>query len=94
MRGASSAEFLSGFRKDDKLINAITDSELRLDPGSKEVNMCQAIRDMRQESYDQGASDSRRKVLVDLARDGVITTEVAAERLGMSIEEARELIAS
>lgn len=63
------------------LINVITDSELSLEGGEGKVNMCQAIKDMRRKSYEQGERDAEERMAQSIkdsyeqgGRDSVLKT--------------------
>ena len=67
------------------LINAVTDSELRLEAGKERVDMCQAIKDMRAESYESGRADERRhmsKAIQDMKAESYESGRAEGEKEG------------
>ena len=81
------------------LINELTDSKLAISHGEERVDMCQAIKDIRQEGVDegmelgfkqgvrQGVAQGTLNILGDLVRDGVLTLADASSRAGLTPEE-------
>ena len=76
------------------LLNTITDSKLKLRRRKGRVNMCQAIREMREESEAKGRAEERAKMFKTLGgfvADGFVSIKEAAKRTGVSVAEFRRL---
>lgn len=76
-----------------ELINALTDSHIEIDEGEERIDMCQALKDLRQEGVDEGIELGRREgaiqALASLVTDGVLTLGEAARRAGLTPDEFR-----
>ena len=74
-----------------ELINLITDAKLKLNEEEGTVNMCEAIRQMRESSMAmgeiKGEAKGRLKTFAELVSDGVIDIHFAAQKLKMTVEE-------
>ena len=72
------------------MLNTITDSKLKFGKRKERVNMCQAIREMREEAEAKGREEGREEGLswlADFVKSGVITLEQAAQKTGMTETE-------
>jgi hypothetical protein len=76
-----------------ELINVVTDSGLEIGSREERVDMCQAIRDIRQEGVDEGMQQGMVKALGDLVRDGVLTLAEASARAGLTAKEFKARLA-
>jgi len=108
---AGDARFAALDSESAELASLVTGSRIELGRHEREgmVDMCKAIDDMRQESWDAGREEGLKKgrdegrdegreegrfaALADLVSEGLITDEVAAARLGVSPERFRETAA-
>lgn len=74
-----------------ELINLITDAKLKLNEEEGTVNMCEAIRQMRESSMAmgeiKGEAKGRLKTFAELVSDGTIDIHIAAKKLNMTVEE-------
>ncbi len=81
-----------------QVISAVTDTPVDISEEKKEVNMCQAIKEMIEKAKAEGRaemsqaiedskSEGKLSVLTDLVRDGIITVAEAAKRINMSVED-------
>ncbi len=98
-----------GFRRMDKLsvcvINAVTDAKIKFDETEETVDMCQAIRDMRNTSMAEGeargraegkvegAANEKRKMAQKMLSDG-FSFEQITKYSELSIEEIKKLSAN
>ncbi len=94
----SDAAYQSLAVKTAVLLNTITDSKLKLRRRKGRVNMCQAIREMREESEAKGRAEGRAeerakmfKTLGGFVADGFVSIKEAAKRTGVSVAEFRRL---
>ena len=74
------------------LINVVTDSEFKLEPGKERVDMCQAIKDMKAESYESGRADERRhmsKAIRDIADERRHMSKAIRDMKAESYESGR-----
>lgn len=70
------------FLKSEKIIK-----DIRKDDKTGGINMCQAL----EELYQDGKNDGRKNVIRELLREGLITVQVAAEKLGIPVSELSSL---
>ncbi len=98
----SDAAYQSLAPKTASMLNTITDSKLKLRRRKGRVNMCQAIREMREESEAIGEARGRKEgreeerakkfeAFGGLVADGLISMTEAAKRTGVSVAEFRRL---
>ncbi len=66
-----------------QVISAVTDTVIDISEEKEEVNMCQAIKELMEDSRNEG----RLSAFADLVRDGIITVSEAAKRVNMSVED-------
>ena len=90
----SDATYRSLAWKTATMLNAVTDSKLKLRRRKGRVNMCQAIREMREESEAIGREKGREEGigvglswLANFVKSGVLTLEQAASQAGLSEAE-------
>ena len=80
------------------LINLLTNSHIKVDEGEgKAVDTCKAIRDIRQEGYDEGHEEGDKESLItlgDLVSEGVLSVEDASRRARLTPEEFEEKVAA
>ena len=78
-------------RKTADMINIVTGSKLKYNPGEERVDMCKAIEDMRAEAKNEGMKQGMKQGMIDtlasLVRDGVIPLSDAAARAGLTPDE-------
>ncbi len=87
-----------GFKRMDKLsvcvINAVTDAGIQIDETEGTVDMCQAIRDMRNTSMAEGKlagiNEEKLKVAERMLKDGM-SLELVAKYSELTIDEVKEL---
>lgn len=77
------------------LITAMTgyDIEIKENEGGK-VNMCEAIRGIREEAWTEGKVEGKFELLVELIGEGTMTEEKAAKKAGMKLEEFKVKVAN
>ena len=86
----SDATYQSLAWKTATMLNTITDSKLKFGKRKERVNMCQAIREMREESEAKGREEGREEGLswlADFVKSGLITLEQAAQKTGLTESE-------
>lgn len=66
-----------------QVISAVTDTVVDISEEKEEVNMCQAIKELMEDSRNEG----RLSAFADLVRDGIITVSEAAKRVNMSVDD-------
>lgn len=74
-------------RRDVELINEVTGAGIRIPEGTKEVNMCVAIREMEKEAADMAADKRIVDAIKNLMKTTNWTSEQAMKALGVSVEE-------
>ena len=88
-----------GFRSLDikaaRLINAVTGSALKLDETKEEVDMCQAIMEMRyderQEGRQEGSQQTRRSIVINMLKAGGFSADMIATLVGISVAEVEAI---
>ncbi len=53
--------------------------------------MCQALEELYQDGKNDGREEGRKNVIRELLREGIITVQVAAEKLGIPVAELSSL---
>ena len=56
-------------------------------PNDGGYNMCKAIEDIKNDGKREGLLEGEVKTLYELTRDGVITKEIAANKLNITVEK-------
>jgi len=74
-------------RDSAEIINIVTGSNLSIEEGKENIDMCQAIEEMRAESRAEGEAKGILKTLVSLVKDGILTLSEAAKRANMTVED-------
>lgn len=79
-------------------INIVTNSKLNYDEGKEVVDVCQAIRDMIEESKAEGRAEGRIVQYIETSKEyGVEESEIIEglmQKFNMSLEEAKERLVS
>lgn len=75
-------------RKTAVTINTLTNSDLNIGDREEYINMCEAIKGIR----DEGRAEGKIEVLKSLVERGIISISQAAKELDISIEEFQEKI--
>lgn len=73
-----------------RLINECTNSNIEVPVGEEEINMCKGLEGLREEGLKEGLKEGRMASLVELVTEGHLEKEIAAKKLGMSVEEFTE----
>ena len=60
---------------------------LPFEQGKENIDMCQAIEEMRAEERAEGRAEGILKTLVSLVKDGILTLSEAAKRENMTVED-------
>ena len=60
---------------------------LPFEQGKENIDMCQAIEEMRAKSRAEGEAKGILKTLVSLVKDGILTLSEAAKRENMTVED-------
>lgn len=75
-----------------EIINECTHSHLPLKSDNKgEINMCQAIDEIREDSRNEGISFSRKEIAVSLLKKNIMSVEEIAELTKLPIDEINQL---
>ena len=77
-------------RESAEVINIVTGSRLSIEQGKENIDMCQAIEEMRAEERAKGILET----LVSLFKKGILTLAQAAEEAQMSPEEFQIIAAA
>lgn len=72
-----------------RLINVVTNSGLKLEAKEGEVNMCEAIDEMRRDAREEGVQRGKLMTLLGLVDGNVITIDQAASSANMSVADMR-----
>lgn len=76
------------------LINACTNSNITVPVGEETINMCKGLEGYgemkREEGLKEGLEEGRMTSLIELVAEGHLEKEIAAQKLGMSVEEFTE----
>ena len=56
-------------------------------PNDGGYNMCKAIEDIKNDGKREGLLEGEVKTLYELTRDGIITKEIAANKLNITVEK-------
>ncbi|XCP85766.1 hypothetical protein ABXS75_02900 [Roseburia hominis] len=88
-------DFFSGLPEDTyEVVRVMLKSEWRLEEPVQDkqtggINMCKALEDL----YNDGVDEGRRNILLELLKEGWITLQTAAEKLGVTEEELKGSLA-
>lgn len=77
----------------DKRYLEIKKEDFILEEGD-EINMCTVIDTFEKRGIERGIKRGIQQNLISLVKDGIITKEIAAQRLNMSNEEFEKLLSS
>ena len=86
-------------QKAGRVINVITGAEIEMDESEEYVDMCQAIRDIREEGRQEGRQDGRNEgkqrekevIILRMLRKGTFTYEEIAELIGVSVDKVKAM---
>ncbi|MBQ6342579.1 MAG: Rpn family recombination-promoting nuclease/putative transposase [Anaerolineaceae bacterium] len=89
-------------RETANVINIVTDSKMTIKEKEDTVNMCEAIKEIREEGREEGRAAGREegieigsfRMLVKLFRSGKLTASSASEEAGISVKEFEERAAA
>ena len=75
-------------RRSVELINEVTRSNLEIPAGAKEVNMCEALENMKKKAVERNMLESIQNLMKNLK----MTAEQAMDALGMSAEDKKRYV--
>ena len=71
-----------------RVIQTVTNTKMKIQKGSKVIDVCRAIDDMLEESKERGRAEGEKKgmlnILAGLVKDGILDRKEAASRAGMT----------
>ena len=81
------------------MINVTTGAEIKMDESEEYVDMCQAIRDIREEGRQEGRQEGRNEgkqrekedIILRMLRKGTFTYEEIAELIGVSVDKVKAM---
>lgn len=74
-----------------EIINAVTNSNMKIDEGKETVDMCLAIQEMREESRLEGVKEGRNEGRKEGRNEGEIIGAITfAQELGVSREDVKK----
>lgn len=86
-------------QKAGRVINVTTGAEIKMDESEEYVDMCQAIRDIREEGRQEGRQEGRNEgkqrekedIILRMLRKGTFTYEEIAELIGVSVDKVKAM---
>lgn len=86
-------------QKAGRVINVTTGAEIKMDESEEYVDMCQAIRDIREEGRKEGRQEGRNEgkqrekedIILRMLRKGTFTYEEIAELIGVSVDKVKAM---
>ena len=78
-------------QKAGRVINVITGAEIEMDESEEYVDMCQAIRDIREEAKQEGKQREKEDIILRMLRRGTFTYEEIAELVGVSVDKVKAM---
>jgi hypothetical protein len=82
-------------RESADLLNTVTNSNLEFEEGKEEVDVCTAVKEMREESKlegrQEGINESRIQFAKNLLKDGSMTTDKIAKMAMLPLSKVKEL---
>ena len=78
-------------RESADLLNTVTNSNLKFKYGEEEVNVCTAVKEMREESEAKGKNEARVEVAKNLLKDGTLSVEKIATMSMLPLSKVKEL---
>ena len=82
-------DFFKVFRKDNRFSVALDEIKQEREG---DITMCEIIDKIEKRGEARGKAKGRLDTLIELVRSGDLTIEKAAEKLGISVEEFKELM--
>lgn len=82
-------------QKAGRVINVTTGAEIKMDESEEYVDMCQAIRDIREEGRQEGRNEGKQRekedIILRMLRKGTFTYEEIAELIGVSVDKVKAM---
>ena len=75
------------FKKLDEVTAKLVAELINVDMDGEDGNVCKAIEDLINDSKEEGRIEGEVNAIYKLRRDGILNLDVAADRLGLSLEE-------
>ena len=75
------------FKKLDEVTAKLVAELINVDMDGEDDNVCKAIEDLIKDSKEEGRIEGEVNAIYKLRRDGILNLDVAADRLGLSLEE-------
>ena len=75
------------FKKLDEVTAKLVAELINVDMDGEDDNVCKAIEDLINDSKEEGRIEGEVNAIYKLRRDGILNLDVAADRLGLSLEE-------
>ena len=75
------------FKKLDEMTAKLVAELINVDMDGEDGNVCKAIEDLINDSKEEGRIEGEVNAIYKLRRDGILNLDVAADRLGLSLEE-------
>ena len=75
------------FKKLDEVTSKLVAELINVDMDGEDDNVCKAIEDLINDSKEEGRIEGEVNAIYKLRRDGILNLDVAADRLGLSLEE-------
>ena len=75
------------FKKLDEMTAKLVAELINVDMDGEDDNVCKAIEDLINDSKEEGRIEGEVNAIYKLRRDGILNLDVAADRLGLSLEE-------
>lgn len=77
-------------QKAGRVINVITGAEIEMDESEEYVDMCQAIREIREEGREEGRKREN-EIILRMLRKGTFTYEEIAELVGVPVDKVKAM---
>ena len=78
-------------QKAGRVINVITGAGIEMDESEEYVDMCQAIRDIKEEAKQEGKQREKEEIILRMLRKGIFTYEEIAEIVDDTVDKVKAI---
>lgn len=78
-------------QKAGRVINVITGAGIEMDESEEYVDMCQAIRDIKEEAKQEGKQREKEEIILRMLRKGILTYEEIAEIVDDTVDKVKAI---